>query len=549
MARQSTTPVEFQRTIRSDDAVAMTSGRAGKIVPVTYIPVLRGDSGSGRVGVDIELAEMPRPLLNGVIANFQAWFIPKSAHPQFSGYDEFIHSFHGEQIKALGQADRDPPDFHHWLDNAIDANTVKGSELFKTLGIHMAGNVFQMDLVDAYNLMVNFRLAAHSSRLTRRPYAAEDLAGSTALARAFWPSNRYSKVVPDYERALIVGSLDLDVLAGQLPISGLYADAAATAGAAKSTQDQDGNAVTLDPARYAAGEPSNSLSYLQDPTTGAAQIFAEMAGQSMGVTLADIDKARTTQAFAKLRTSYAGNDATGFDNDDALVAELMQGLRVPPDQFKRPILLDSARVPFGMTERHATDAANLDASVSTGRCSAMLSLNVPQTETGGVVIVTVEVLPERLYERQSDEWIKTGKDTWPDALRDVQRPEPVDIVTNRRIDALHTTPLGAYGYEPMNDKWNRSFTRLGGSFYQDDPANPWTEQRSAIWQTSVVDPEFNDVHYLAPDAFPHDVFSDTTADAFEVVCRHTMRISGLTQIGDVLAESNDDYDAIIAAQE
>ena len=122
-------------------------------------------------------------------------------------------------------------------------------------------------------------------------------------------------------------------------------------------------------------------------------IYAEMAGQSVGITLADFDKARTTQAFAKLRTAYAGNDATGFDNDDTLVALLMQGLNVPEDEFKRPWLLDSKRVPVGFAERFATDAANLDQSVTLGRASAQLSLNVPQLDMGGMIVIPPKSCP------------------------------------------------------------------------------------------------------------------------------------------------------------
>ena len=138
-------------------------------------------------------------------------------------------------------------------------------------------------------------------------------------------------------------------------------------------------------------------------------------------------------------------------------------------------------------------------------------------------------------------------DDLPNALRDVQRVEPVDLVLNRRIDARHATPNALYGYEPMNDKWNRDFTRLGGDFYMGTPGGGWTENRSNIWQTEIVNPSFSGTHYLAPSPFPHDVFSDTEGSAFEFVCRHEVRINGLTQIGDVLAENNDDYDAVVEA--
>ena len=550
MARQSSTPVAFKKSTRKDTAVLMSSARAGVVVPVGYIPLLPGDSASGSLGVDVALKEMPKPLLNAVMCNVQAWYVPKSAHPQFPGRDELMHAMTGEAIKALGAADRTPPPFYNVL-SAPNTTTASASEFFTTLGLHVPASAqIQTDLIDAFAVVYNFRLASHSSRLARRPYATENLAASTALPPAFWPSSRFARVVPDYERALVVGSLDLDVAAGRLPISGF----GRRVGETHTTLDNQpvvelrtGDSTTTNYAKSTAFG-NNASARMRTNAAGTPDLWAEMAGQSINITLADIDKARTTQAFAKLRTAYAGNDATGFDNDDTIVALLMQGIPVPEDQFKRPWLLDSKRVTVGFAERFSTSADDLNASVTVGRAAAKLSLNVPQTDTGGTIIFTVEVLPERVDERMQDEWLLKRKfDDLPNALRDIQRVEPVDLVTNRRVDAKHTTPNGLYGYEPMNDQWNRDFTRLGGDFYMATPGGGWTENRSNIWQSEIVNPTFSTTHYLAPTPFPHDVFSDQNADAFEVVCRHAVTIVGNTQIGDVLAESNDDYDAVVQA--
>ena len=549
MARQSTTPVKFNKTTRKDASVLMSSARAGVVVPAGYVPLLPGDSASGRVGIDIQLKEMPKPLLNAVHANVQAWVIPKSAHPKFAGRDELQHAFTGEVIKALGAPDRTPPAYFTLL-NGPALNTAVHSPMFKTLGLHpVAGAPVNTDLIDAFQLVYNFRLAAHSSRLPRRKYAAEDVGEATSFQRAFWPSSRFSRVVPDYERALVVGALDLDVAAGRLPVSGI---GVAPVNAATSTGPRDYmsyEGTQTAGAHWRVGENINGTEIVvEKAATGLrTKIFAEMGGQAVTVSLADIDKARTTQAFAKLRTAYAGNDTTGFDNDDTLVSMLMQGLPVAEDDFKRPWLLDSQRVPVGFAERFATDAANLDQSVTLGRASAVLSLNVPALPEGGVIVFTIEVLPERVDERMSDEWLQAASvDSLPNALRDVQRTEPVDLVLARRIDAKHTAPNQIYGYEPMNDKWNRDTTRLGGDFYMATPGGGWTENRSNIWQSEIVNPNFTGTHYLAPSSFPHDVFSDTTAHAFEFVCRHTVAITGLTQIGDVLVEANGDYAAVQA---
>lgn len=553
MARQSTTPVAFNRTIRKDEGVLMSSERAGVVVPCAYIPLLPGDSASGKVGIDVQLKEMPKPLLNAAHVNFQAWFVPKSASPVFSGRDELLHAMTGHAITALGQADRAAPKFFTQLSAASTATALE-SRFFKALGIHMpTGQRLNTDLLDAFGIIYNFRLAAHSSKLARRKYATEDIIEATSLPPAFWPSSRFSRVVADYDRALIVGSLDLDVVAGRLPVSGLgltHLDTVTTQDTAMARFTTTG-ATPVASKGILVGENKGDRHILVQTIANSGitlpQIFAEMKGQRVGITLADIDKARTTQAFAKLRSAYAGNDATGFDNDDTLVALLMQGIAVPSDEFARPWLLDSQRVPVGFAERFATDGTNLDKSVTLGRASAQLSLNVPKQDVSGVIIVTCEVLPERIDERQGDDWLGYGSfSDLPNALRDVQRVEPVDMVFNRRIDAKHTQPNGLYGYEPMNDKWNRDFTRLGGDFYMATPGGGWTENRSAIWQTELVDPTFSKTHYLAPSPFPHDVFADQNGHAFEIVCRHQVAISGITQIGDPLVEDNGDFVAVDA---
>jgi len=546
MARQSTAPIQFNRSVRSDSTVLMTSGRAGVVIPVGYIPLLRGDSCAGRVSFDLRLAEMPRPLLNATFLNAQAWFVPKASHPQFSGMDEFYASYVGEEMPALGGAPRTPPPFFQTSVNSA----INQSDFLKVMGLHLEANKnFNADIVDAFNLIYNFRLAAHSSKLTRRPYATEDMATALKFPRAFWPTSRLSKIVPDYERALVVGQLDLDVVQGIVPGRNLAVKTTSPVqSGASDWVAADSDALTEPPIN--AGTNMYDVAMAEFMTTEG--VFADFAGKygassQITTSLADIDKARTTQAFAKLRTSMAGMDSSGFINDDTILAHLMQGLSVPSEMFKRPWLLDAKRVPFGFAERFSTDADALDTSVVTGRTAVELSLNVPSNDVGGMVMFTIEVLPEQLHERQLDEYHHIlSPESLPNALRDIQNPEPVDIVYNSRIDARHTAPTALYGYEPLNDRWNRVFTRLGGSFYQATPGAPVTEQRMGVWQADVVDPAFTADHWLAPDPFPHYVFSDTAASAFEATVRHSVKIVGLTQIGDALVENNDDYAAVAA---
>lgn len=259
----------------------------------------------------------------------------------------------------------------------------------------------------------------------------------------------------------------------------------------------------------------------------------------MITTLADIDKARTTNAFAKRQTAYAGTDFSGFNNDDVIVADLMQGFTVPESLFNRPWVLDSKTVTFGMSERFSTSTGALDESVSVGSAVASLSINVPKQEYGAIIMVTVEVMPERLYPRQRDEYLHTiHQDSLPNALRDIQRTEPVDIVDCGRIDTLHTTAATAYGFEPMNAKERKERTTMGGDFRQLTPGTPNDVARTAIWQPDYVDPAFTSDHWLCPYPFPQNVFSVTDADCFDVSANQQITIVGHTQFGDELVEDN-----------
>lgn len=558
MVRQNFNPAPYNISARVDNVARRTSARAGEVVLVDYVPVLRGDSVGGQVTVDVILAHMPRRPLNSIVMNVQAWFVPSSIHPQFSGYDEFLASYTNTTIKQIGAADRNPPPFYNVLSGAARAAAI-ASDHYKALGVSVPDGVNPNDqLFDAYSIVHNFRQAAHSSKIARRLYFREDMAQASKFAPAFWPQNRFSRVVPDYERALVVGEMALDVSAGSIPVELPVEWSAHVQGSGNA---QSGVPVTADSAanpldatiKFGGGGTQNKTSVQIKfakpggaPTDGTfvpMEAVAQMLGSSIVSSLQDIDKARVTQAMAKLRASMAGNNPTGFANENGILADMMQGLRVPQELNMRPWLLGSTLVPFSLNERWAMDGASLQDSDTRGSASVTVPVNLPRTETGGYILVTVEVVPERIYERQGDPALYVNSvDELPDALRDVQRVEPVDVVPNWRLDTSHSTPGGTYGYEPMNDRWNREFTMLGGDYYQPVTGSPTpSAARDAIWTPQIVDPAYNSGHFLVPSPFPHSIFSDTNGSAFDVIVRRAAVVRGLTQIGDVLSEDNSEF--------
>jgi len=539
--RQDTRPIEYQTSIRPDFASVKTSIDPGVVAPLTCIPHHRGESASGSIRMMLALAEMPAPLENAVVGRAQAWFVPRPALPQFSGLDEYTHSYHGTDITQLGAAARTPPAlFSTVATGAIAAANT--SEFFATLGLYLeAGEPINTDYIDAYNLVQNFRLAAHSSKMTRYDYYAENATTALELKPAFWPRNRMHQIVADYEQALVVGSMDLDLAAGTLPISGLFVDGTATNVSKRPLVNNVPGGTVLQDHKAVWVNGSGTTAALN------TEIGVELAGQTIPATLAAIDKARTTNAFAKRVAQMEGANYSGFNNDDVIIAELMAGFVVPDHLFNRPWLIDSKTVVFNLQERHATDAANLDDSVVTGMTEITLSYNVPTATYGGVGIVTVEVMPERLYERQSDEYLYcTTVDELPNQMRDSLREEPVDIVLNRRVDAAHTTPQATFGYEPMNAKWRRERTTLGGEFRQLTPGTPSTNSRTQIWQADYVDPVFTSDMWLCPHPFPKNVFSVPSNHVCNVSVIQDITFVTPIQFGDELVEDNSEFNTVNA---
>lgn len=539
------TPISFPKGTRADTGSIMTSGRAGRVVPLAFVPLHRGDSASGSARVVVDLADMPRPVLNAVVVKLQAWFVPKVALPQFTGMDDFLSSYHGESMPLYPTGTRNPSPYFGHVDASETSQLaiIAASDLIKSAGLHLVpGKPVNFDYIDSFNTVHNFRLSAHSSKIPKRKYAAEDLAEATSLPRGFWPTNRLSRVVPDYDEALVVGDLSLDVLAGRIPVSGI-------------TQQTNATGLTGTNLNFAADQISirnvdanNSVRFKRqsgNPVGNALDIFAEMEGQKINVTLANLDRARRTQAFARMAASYAGGDWSEQRIHDTLMAELMQGFSVDEDQLRRPYLLDSKAVNTTMLEQAATDGASLGDSVTQGAATASLSINVPETKTGGVIVFLMELGPNRFFERMSDEYLHlTDPEQLPNALRDTQRVNPVDEVPNHRVDAKHTQPDAIYGYEPMNDVWNRDHTRLGGQFYEATPGAPWSETRSQIWLPDYVDPVYTSDHVLYPEDLPHEVFGDWEGPAFETIFQHSLAIYGLTQIGEPVFEDNGEYELV-----
>lgn len=516
------TPMATQQTVRPDRIRAITSCKAGKIVPLFYMPLMREDRVSrGQATVTLEMAETPRPLMNAVNVQVNTYFVPFLALPHFEGsLDQLNRSYKGQP--------------------QVDGGTVKPffptdtfsktDEFWKTLGVHHKdATTINAAPLHAYNALVNYRYRARSKSLTER------LMTDTSLATGFWRNGAFSDVVADFDQAKIHGELDLSIAAASLPVSGIGISQDSGKGSYNIKETGGTGAPVI------TGWNVNNAGYgviKEDAANiGFPAIYAELEAQGITLNLSNIDMAKKTAAFAEVRKEMNGID------DDHIIDLLMSGIRVPDEMMSQPILLDRKNAIFGYSERYATDAANLDTSVTQGRTTVQVNFRTPPMNTGGIIICTAEIVPEQLYERQKDHFLAiTDTDNLPEYVRDSLDPEKVRIVTKDEFDVEHSDPTGTGGYAPLNSEWRRNIPGIGGKFYR-DILDAFSEDRQRLWEVEQADPALNTDFYLATNIH-HDVFADTVADPFEIVTVGGAEIVGNTVFGKLLDENTGDYAAL-----
>ena len=520
----ATTPVPVQKSVRAEEIRVLTSGNAGYILPAAFIPMLREDRVSrGQINVKVSMSETVRPLANAVNVTVQAHYVPFSALDRFEGMDDFNNAW---QKKAGAK-----PLF-------VTVPFSSTSAFWKTLGVHWkAGDAINAATLECYNRLVNWRRAARSDRIVQR--AATD----QTLAEAFWKNAGLIEIVPDYEPAMIDGTVPFAINGGRAPVSGIGWNNSKTAGSVVAdtvVKETGGGANKIYP-RAGMGSTADLVVMRIGDTAPAyaPQIYAELANMQGGLSLANIELAKQTVAWAKMREQYLGIP------DDDLIDLLMQGIRVPDTSLRQPILLDRKSTVFGYVQRHATDGASLDQSVTTGVALLQLNIRTPPMNSGGVILITVEVVPEALFERRKDRFLAvTEAEDFPRADRDFLDPEKVEVVKDAFVDVLHSTPGATFGYAPLNFDWKRSLVHAGGRFYRPD-TDGFVEDRQRFWASEQKDPKLTEDFYIVK-GLSKTVFADQTADPFEILMTGGVEIVGNTVFGPALQEDDGNYAAVEA---
>lgn len=522
MQRQSTAPLDLDRTLRKHDTPLLAKLSPGLAVPIAQAGMLREDAvNAGQLTAVFTMSETAEILINPVHVKVEAWMVPFQAFERFNGRDEFEASYAGQPFR-----DGEPvTPFIETMSRGVEGD----HPVLDALGLHAASDrdVSTMQL-EAYNLIINHR----------NKNLSPDLPERTRLDSSFAPAQReigrHRNIVPNFDQAAMDGAVDIELLnQGQVPVTGIGVNNGFSAQVNPTViKETDGDEI------YDIHYGSIDATYMRADGNGRPMVYVNLEDAQARFSLANIEKAKNMQFFAQLRKKFAGHD------DDWIIENLMNGLNMPEKMFDHPIYMGSEMSAFLFNKRYSSDSQNLDESVVHGVTQLSMQFATPRIPTGGVIMFIAEVQPEMLFERQTDPFfVTTDVDQYPQFQRDFFDEQQVDVVLNEDIDSAHTGVGGLFGYTYMNSKWNVEGPRIGTGYFQPEPSAVFDEDRNRIWDTSPSDPTLGDDWYLTTDV-NQDVFEYTDGEPYEVSGRLQMIASGLTVFGRPLIEGDGDYEKI-----
>lgn len=525
--RLQTMPQQWPRTLRPDMMHTVTSGNAGYAIPLGCMELLREDAlETTPVRARVYMQETAELLLNTVHTVFSAYMVPKLAFDRFKdgngnpSMDSLNRAYLGQE-----EADGSTIPYVENIPYSSDGTDAGVFEFYKAAGMHApsADALVNADYAEAYWQVFEFRCKQRSEALwesVKNAYAA----GS--LLPAFFDNPQMSMVKASFDDAMLDGEVPLNVVNSRMDVRTDAANAGHVS--VLNANDERGRLRASDNVYFNTPGSDDAV----------AALYTEMSANGITVSVANIELGRELAAWARVRQQYEGLE------DDAIIDLLMAGMSIPSQFNAQPMLLARHRVPFGMTQRYSTEAANLDVSATKGVCGADFNIRCPRVSGGGVIIVQAEVMPEQFWERSKDyHFLRTNADRRPDRLLDELDPQAVEVVENLHADVRHTDPTGLFGYAPLNHEYVRKRFNLGGKFHKVDPNEAWKQDRNRIWASEPIDPQLSKEFFLATD-LPQDVFIATTEDTLEFSLVANGNISGLTFIGERLRESTGQYQAI-----
>lgn len=469
--------------------------RSGLLSPCMAVALKGGEGGLLTQSATIELDPVFGRLITPVTAELHCVFVPVQA------------------MVAL----RDDQDSYAGITEVIRQKYLDGAPIFNLENEHevsMRMGVMPISSGGAKKVSVAARLAHNAAvnflRQSLYTYAALVPASNVAQTPALLSStvlSRFNAVLnPDDH---INGMVSLDLSVDRAQVMGI------TAPNALNT-NPPGTNVPARPAQMSAGGTTTPwVRVLNDNDTlglqvnvapgDASNVFADLSSvEAGGFSLTQLYNAELMDKLT--RQMRAIIDANPVDGEDQVV-RWAHGLQV--DNAVNPFLLARRSVVFGQDLMKAMDGEGIEAEVTQSRLMVRLGMTVPvpTTELGGVVVTFLVVKPDEVLKQQphpvlSQPW------GFENLMAEELMNDPVAVIA-RDIDATvdaagENTVVFYTGFNELR----RTYINYGWNRYV-DPAT--VDAKNAIWQYEIptsVSPE----NIVYPPLLPQDPFLDQDAE-------------------------------------
>lgn len=529
IARTNTAPLDGPRSLRALNVMVGTTIPAGKVTPLAAFMILREDTlRSSKLIAKVDIMEAVEAVRNGIKVRFQTWFVPWLAFERFDGGMDELNRAYTKTAGANGGA------ITSFFNTGVLGSAASAVPIHRYLGEHhTATDVINYQNIEAYNAIINHRLKNRSATL----YAAKKrLSTNTSLAPAFWQHEQFKYVVPDWDDQAMEGSVELTFTNPKAVVEGIFNDGAAVAVAAPYNVAGNWTGGVVPTHRGSGGSGTT----IAKTSAGVNQVFANLATSGIRFSLANLDLAEKIKGYAEAKAQFEGID------DDYIKDLLMQGISVPQQMWKQPILLADKTEIAGLDKRYATDGANLTNAVVNGEAYCGMDIVMPRCPTGGILMVTAEILPDQLWERmRSPNLFITDPEQLPKRDRDDLDPQKVERMSCGDVDTSHATPTALFGYRPMNWWFQASHTRLGGKWHRAAPSNTFSQDRAQFWTPEVTNPTMN-ADFMLAETINQLPFVVLNQDIGEVQLGGVLKIEGNTVFGPALIENENAYNEVLA---
>jgi hypothetical protein len=453
--------------------------RGGKLVPVMFHAIRESEGGVLSQTFNLELDPIPGRLTSEMILEFYDIFVPLQAidaildpAAAYAGMTEVVRE------KLLSAT----PIFDVEAEGPISKKAKVNPR--SVAGTKVVNKAVRL----AYNAAVNM--------LRQRAYFRATLVAhtNTAILPAIYAQTVLDKIngVLDPDDR-INGAVNLELPAMNLPVKGIGSDDATTT-TVTSIRETGGTTVASGP-----GYVSSDLRAKATGVNGWPDITALFSGAGATMSLDEFYNAQRIDEFTRRMDDMMRNNP---QYGGEMVLRWAHGLSI--DAGRVPFIVAERRIPINRTIQGAMDSAgvNNDVMRTDGTVAFNVSIPIPRTELGGMIVTLVALKPDEKLASQPEPFLSEPW-THQNYVADTLALDPVPVtVRDLYSDCTVGTETNVVAYTGLN-ALKEMYVDYG--FARDiDLAD--VDAKTAIWQIEVplsVNPD--NVNY--PDYIDHGVFA------------------------------------------